>query len=413
MGVRAWILLPMVLCAVLSACSADESEEPEAGASTRVSATTTDASGPETLGGQLMVGISAELGATLAAQPIDDYSAVQNRWVMNGHGDVLVLTADYGVPRDESAECPAAWTGTIRWASSDGSNRSWTAQVAPDYALPTVRGFILFGSCTPEGVPAPNWPWYVDGSGQIGPLHTISGPPPAGVEAINPRQQLHECEEEGSYLVEADSDRVWQLEPISEIPAGVCAHVVAQDETGVQWVQTNARYRPEAALWWRGPGERAWHRRSYATPAYGGKLLYSGNTIGILGQSGARMDQFTLQVSTDRGRTWTTRPLGVAHDFGARWLSGSWDLRFEARPDGTLVGFVNTNAAQQQSELVPHLVRSTDPRWTTFERVPGAPPGWYAYSGLGPAFGICDTDLECHVTIDAGDTWRSFMVPAL
>ena len=199
----------------------------------------------------------------------------------------------------------------------------WTARVAADSALPTVRGFILYEGCTPEGVPKPTYPWYVDGSGRIGPLRTIPGPPPVGVEAINPTQQIYGCEGgQGGYLVEADSDRVWLLEPVSPIPRGVCAYVVAQDEAGVQWVQAIATYRHETALWWRGPGEQSWHRRNFGTPSYSGQLLYSGSTIGMLGQSGERMEQFTLEVSTDRGRTWTTRSLGVASDFGALWNGG-------------------------------------------------------------------------------------------
>ena len=53
----------------------------------------------------------------------------------------------------------------------------------------------------------------------------------------------------------------------------------------------------------------------------------------MLGQSGERMEQFTLEVSTYRGRTWTTRSLGVASDFGALWNGGAWDLHFRAQPD--------------------------------------------------------------------------------
>ena len=244
------------------------------------------------------------------------------------------------------------------------------------------------------------------------------------MEAINPTQQIYGCEGgQGGYLVEADSDRVWLLEPVSPIPRGVCAYVVAQDEAGVQWVQAIATYRHETALWWRGPSEQSWHRRNFGTPSYSGQLLYSGSTIGVLGQSGERMEQFTLQVSTDRGRTWTTRSLGVASDFGALWNGGAWDLHFRAQPDGTLVAFVNTQLAQQQPGLEPHLMRSTDAGWTTFERVPGVPVGYSSYGGV-VTLGFCDgfestseteapVDFECNVSHDAGDTWRTFMVPPL
>ena len=172
---------------------------------------------------------------------------------MNSDGDLLVLTAKYGDPYELDAACPAPWTGAIRWVGNDGSTRSWTARVAADSALPTVRGFILYEGCTPEGVPKPTYPWDVDGSGRIGPLRTIPGPPPVGVEAINPTQQIYGCEGgQGGYLVEADSNWVWLLEPVSPIPRGVCAYVVAQDEAGVQWVQAIATDRHETALWWRG-----------------------------------------------------------------------------------------------------------------------------------------------------------------
>ena len=259
----------------------------------------------------------------------------------------------------------------------------------------------------------PSWPWYLDGSGQIGPLRTISGSPPVGVEAINPTPQWGGCSDEGSYLVEAGSDRVWHLETIAEIPADGCdAQVVAQDKAGVQWVEATDSHRPEAlTLWWRAPGEQTWHRRDFETPPYNGELLYSGSTIGIPGASG-RADKLTLQVSTDRGHTWTTRPLGQASDFGARWSGGFWDLHFMALPDGALVAFVNGQLAEEQPDVVAHLVRSTDAGWTTFQRTADIPPGRW-YPPLGQAIGFCEPDFECHVSHDAGDSWRTLTVPPL
>ena len=91
--------------------------------------------------------------------------------------------------------------------------------------------------------------------------------------------------------------------------------------------------------------------------------------------------------------------------------------------DGTLVAFVNTYLAREQPGLEPHVMRSTDAGWTTFERVPGVPVGYSSYGGA-PTFGFCDgfsststtealPDFECHVSHDAGDTWRTLMVPPL
>jgi len=367
---------------------------------------------PEPLGRRLIAGIRPGLGAMLTAKPIFEYSAVQHRSAMNGNGDVLVLTAEYGEHRDVSTECPAAWTGAIRWASSDGSTRSWTARVAPADVIATPRGFILVQGCTPKGVPSPASPWYVDGSGRIGSLRPISGPPPVGVAATNPRPGW-DCQENETYLAEVDSDRVWLLEPVPMGPAVSCdATVLAQDADGVQWLQTFDHSSHVPTLWWSGPGEREWHRRDFATRPYQGQLLYSGGTIGILG-TGAH-GRSVLDVSTDRGSTWTTRPFNVARDFGARHTAGSWDIAFATLSGGTLLVSVNTSSAG----TTPYLMRSTDPGWTTFERV-DAPSGslarGYPHLGAmsGQAVGSCDDDFVCHVSLDAGDTWRTFRVPVL
>ena len=99
MGVRIWVLLAVVLGGVLGSCSTDESQKADAGDSTTSPSATTDSFTPDPLSGQLIAGISPELGAMLTAGPIGEYYPVQNRWgVLNGDGDVLVLTANYGDP---------------------------------------------------------------------------------------------------------------------------------------------------------------------------------------------------------------------------------------------------------------------------------------------------------------------------
>jgi hypothetical protein len=207
-------------------------------------------------------------------------------------------------------------------------------------------------------------------------------------------------------LADRQSDRFWLVDP-----------GFALDPTGRRWaVETAASEfgNPVTTLLWKEAGDATWQTHDYV-----GTLLYSERAIGVLHR------RHRLEVSTDRGHTWSRHPIGSPQSFGAaRWLD-TWDMQWHVTRSGVLLGIVNPHQDPEQPEFPTFLVRSTNASWSAFRRVGRVPIVYgFAYGVIGDTLWGCDAVTPralpdpprfpaCHYSKDLGVTWHTTMIPSL
>jgi hypothetical protein len=325
---------------------------------------------PERYGRRLRRGAPEPLRTQFARGQDNQLGVVSDTGpVVNGRGQVLVLTAADGADRGDNHPCPAVWEGLIRWAS-DSSSRVWTARVPPNTIAPTEHGFVIPASlCTRRTNMdlSGATDWYVDSRGRIGELRAIAGDPPPGTRADAPLEYqsgvvgTETTGEERSLLADRDSERIWivdratgepEVPEVPEVPGNYAPGVLAQDVTGRRWVLDEY----PGDFWWSDDVGATWQTHPVSLGSTG-EGVYTDHTVGYVA-----LDQVT--VSTDRGETWGThripdvRAVAVPEEPRIR----RWEvLPYVATRSGTPLAFLRYSPVFSPPEVRPlQLLRSTN-----------------------------------------------------